>query len=140
MVFCNHDPSPAAALAACGFMGFLGAKAPTFGINVKTCALKLSLTICGVSIVVQPICVLVHSPYVSTLIFHSDTGDTSGHQADGVHGHLGPNIMYSKRWIANSLMHVKHVPKKRQRWGGNFGATIHMCKPATALKEPNCWD
>ena len=54
------------------------------------------------------------------IFFLSDTGDSSGRQANGVHGHLGPDILYSKSCKPKSFMRVRHVPEKRRRWGATL--------------------
>ena len=81
----------------------------------------------------------------SSIFFCSDTGDSSGHQVDGVHGHLGIDIMYSKSCKANSFMRVRHVPEKRRRCGQLCCYLLLLLLLYTEcrgikLPWPTCWD
>ena len=63
--------------------------------------------------------------------FVSDTRLSSGHPANGVHGHPGPDYMYSMNWETCSFMRVRHVPMQGTLLGGQSVATVdsmQQCK------------
>ena len=50
--------------------------------------------------------------------FFADTRLSLGHPAYGVHGHSGPESMYSMNWVAYSFMRARHVSMLGTLWGG----------------------
>ena len=77
---------------------------------------------------------MVYIPHPFQYIFFLlDTSLRPRHPANGVHGHPGPNYMYSMKWENCSFMPVRHVPTREGRCPGGGGGSLLLYTLCTGV-------